>query len=456
MFEQYLSHLKSIRTLLEASPLARVGTLVGWRTPSGRNYGVVVGQDGSDLLCISTYTKSLKNDKLVTYYQDESLTQQLPHRSPAPDILSDIQRVPIKKAFKRGTIAGKSVRPFIQTSAEMDLEHEEESNPLHRLGERLQDVLESLNKDENSIDESSLGRVRQKYGAAKATAHRQFLKMVRKDPAAHRRKMRMDKVYHRKHKWHDKLMRKTTRKGFRRISRRHESREDVQNTCPRCELVLSEEIEYCPECGSIVVVEAAKELSDKERRSLAKDATAKSGNSVPTHYVKECSLEAFKKNVEYFYRVKSVEWERQAGGSLSKEAKMKRAQAAAYSALESACGVKSNGKLTPTQIVQKGGGKVEEECEDASSILDESLTPDRRKKLVAAIYKRFPPDSKGCYKKRPNGETFKSTLAKGGKRTVMLTGDAARKLKMANGSSLVLDDASEEHLLTLAKVMGIQ
>jgi hypothetical protein len=56
--------------------------------------------------------------------------------------------------------------------------------------------------------------VKKKYGAAKAAAHRNFLKMVRKDPAAHRRKMRSDRKYHRTHKWHDKLMQRTSRPGW--------------------------------------------------------------------------------------------------------------------------------------------------------------------------------------------------------------------------------------------------
>jgi hypothetical protein len=58
--------------------------------------------------------------------------------------------------------------------------------------------------------------VKKKYGAAKAAAHRAFLQMVRKDPAAHARKMREDQKYRRTHKWHDALMRKTSRPGWKR------------------------------------------------------------------------------------------------------------------------------------------------------------------------------------------------------------------------------------------------
>ena len=114
----------------------------------------------------------------------------------------------------------------------------------------------------------------------------------------------------------------------------------------------------CPRCKHLMGNFVEQSLSDKEREKLSKAASAKAGKVVPTHYQKTCSIDAFNANVEYFYRVKSVEWERRAGKPIPKADKMERAQAAAYSALESACGVKSNGELTPSQIVQKAGGKL--------------------------------------------------------------------------------------------------
>jgi len=94
-----------------------------------------------------------------------------------------------------------------------------------RLTEALRALHEQFDEERNlPLDEAELvesGRavlhwVRQKFGAAKAAAHRAFLAMVRKDPAAHRRKMREDKKYHERHKWHDALMRKTSRPGWKR------------------------------------------------------------------------------------------------------------------------------------------------------------------------------------------------------------------------------------------------
>ena len=76
-------------------------------------------------------------------------------------------------------------------------------------------------EEEDSLEESGravLHWVKAKYGAAKMKAHRAFVKMVRKNPAAHRRQMRQSAKYHRLHKWHDALMRKTARPGW---TRRH-------------------------------------------------------------------------------------------------------------------------------------------------------------------------------------------------------------------------------------------
>lgn len=74
-----------------------------------------------------------------------------------------------------------------------------------------------ISAEEDELEENTravMHWVKQKHGAAKAMAHRNFLAMVRKDPAAHRRKMMQDKRYHRTHKWHDALMRKTRRPGW--------------------------------------------------------------------------------------------------------------------------------------------------------------------------------------------------------------------------------------------------
>jgi len=94
----------------------------------------------------------------------------------------------------------------------------------------LQSLREQFEQDEDITEEEIVeaGKavmhwVKQKYGAAKMAAHRAYVKMVRKDPAGHRQKMRQDKKYHQRHKWHEKLMQKTSRPGWiRRHIRAHE------------------------------------------------------------------------------------------------------------------------------------------------------------------------------------------------------------------------------------------
>lgn len=244
--------------------------------------------------------------------------------------------------------------------------------------------------------------VKKKFGAAKMAAHRAFVKMVRKDPAAHRRKMRQSAKYHRLHKWHDALMSKTSRPGWiRRHIRAHEEIPDDMMgleerdpgqafmdlpfelrvtgrgrgpgtgdgpggrcVCPECGYSSSHKIgspclgKPCPKCGAKMtraVGEAATdsgaELTDKGRVKASQAASDKTGKAVPQHYQKTCSMASFNANVEYFYRVKGKEWEG------SKQEKLQRAIAASYSVLKRSCGVHPKENKTPSQIVKAGGGQ---------------------------------------------------------------------------------------------------
>lgn len=130
------------------------------------------------------------------------------------------------------TIGQKQV-PVVRST----LIHQGEANMYGHLGAVLQEVRENLDAPdmtEEEIEErlaTVLHWVKQKHGAAKMAAHRAFVKMVRKDPAAHRRKMRQDARYHRIHKWHDQLMRKTHRSGWVRRHVRAHMGEDYRHFC---------------------------------------------------------------------------------------------------------------------------------------------------------------------------------------------------------------------------------
>jgi hypothetical protein len=203
-------------------------------------------------------------------------------------------------------------------------------------------VLDELTEEE--LSEGGLRWVRQKFGAAAAAAHRNFLKMVRKDPAAHKRKMKYDKIYRRRHKFHDRLMHRTARKGKRRV--RSEDVQVMERDAGQAFMDLPFELRVTEKAG------AKSALSDKQRSELAKAASDKAGMKVPKHYQKECSMKAFYKNVLYFYKIKSTEWEG------SKEEKLNRAIAASYSTLKRSCGVDSKENMTPSEIVAQGGGKL--------------------------------------------------------------------------------------------------
>ena len=71
-------------------------------------------------------------------------------------------------------------------------------------------------------------------------------------------------------------------------------------------------------------------------------------DKLPKHYQKSCSMDDFKKNIRYFYKVKGKEWEG------SKKDKLQRAVAASYSVLKRSCGVKSDKRMKPSEIVRMG------------------------------------------------------------------------------------------------------
>jgi hypothetical protein len=202
-------------------------------------------------------------------------------------------------------------------------------------------ILDGLTEEED-LAEGGVKWIRSKFGAAAASAHRRFVQMVRKDPAAHKKKMRYDKIYRRRHKFHDVLMRRTARAGRRRV--RSEDSEVMERDAGQSFMDLPFELRVTEKKG------AASGLTDKEREKLAKAASAKAGVDVPKHYQRVCSMDAFYKNVLYFYRIKSTEWEG------SKEDKLNRAIAASYSVLKRSCGVDAKEQLTPSQIVAKGEG----------------------------------------------------------------------------------------------------
>lgn len=108
------------RLLSEAVGTARFGTILGWRTPGGNNYGTVLGRAGNDFLCLTIYDRGLRKDPTLKYYRDEALSSKL---APImPGIVADVQRVPGNRAFRHGIMKGAALRPYVQAAAHLQLE----------------------------------------------------------------------------------------------------------------------------------------------------------------------------------------------------------------------------------------------------------------------------------------------------------------------------------------------
>lgn len=224
--------LRQLSQLSEAvNAKVPIGTTIGWATPGGKEYGVVVGSEGKHLLAITAYDKTLVKDRRLKKYRDEALSGKL---TPfASSVRLDVQRVPVNKAFKHSRVTGAALRPYTNAAKQFHENRGEEVNfqavnvTLQSIAETLEDGSDIAEEEMLEMGKAVLHWVKQKHGAAKAAAHRAFVKMVRHNPAAHRRKMRQDKKYHQRHKWHDALMRKTARPGFiRKHIRSHEELPD--------------------------------------------------------------------------------------------------------------------------------------------------------------------------------------------------------------------------------------
>lgn len=96
--------------------------------------------------------------------------------------------------------------------------------------------------------------------------------------------------------------------------------------------------------------------SDRPTKLVPKLATAKKRTArppkPPKHYIKVCDTDAFRRNIEYFFKVKGKNWPG------SQADRMKRAVAASYTVLKKSCGLKNWSKDTrmkPSEIVAAGG-----------------------------------------------------------------------------------------------------
>lgn len=95
--------------------------------------------------------------------------------------------------------------------------------------------------------------------------------------------------------------------------------------------------------------------TDRPTKLVPKLATAKKKTSrppaAPKHYVKVCDMESFRKNIEYFFKIKGKDWPG------DQAARMKRAIAASYTVLKRSCGVKNDKHMKPSEILKNATRK---------------------------------------------------------------------------------------------------
>lgn len=115
--------LSRLRRLSEAAVSAPFGTTVGWKTPGGEVYGVVVGKEGKELLCLTTYDKTMQKDKSIRFYRDEAASDKLPPVTST--VRMSLQRVPAAKAFKHGRLKGSALKPYQQAMKALQTEADE-------------------------------------------------------------------------------------------------------------------------------------------------------------------------------------------------------------------------------------------------------------------------------------------------------------------------------------------
>lgn len=119
--------------LSEAAGSAPFGTILGWRTARGNGYGIVLGREGTDFLCLSIFDRNLRKDPLLAVYRDEALSDKLAPLMPG--VMANVQRVPGNRAFRHGLMKGAALRPYVQAAAHLQLEGIMYAQAGHLLGE---------------------------------------------------------------------------------------------------------------------------------------------------------------------------------------------------------------------------------------------------------------------------------------------------------------------------------
>lgn len=180
VFESHETLGKLRQHLCEAVGKVPFGTMVGWRTPGGRAYGVVVGMEGKELLALTTYDKTLKKDRGLKYYRDEALSDKLAPLMPS--VVMDLQRVPTDKAFKHGRITGAALKPYVTAAKHLQLEGRSEFMDFTEANKRLEAIREALGRPGVGHEESRVPEFDHACTKAKEAVGEAFKPLRKKHP----------------------------------------------------------------------------------------------------------------------------------------------------------------------------------------------------------------------------------------------------------------------------------
>jgi hypothetical protein len=125
------------------------------------------------------------------------------------------------------------------------------------------------------------------------------------------------------------------------------------------------------------------DVQDDKAFQAAADKAAKYGVKLRKSWAKDCSMNAFKQNVQFAYRVHL------AGSDQTKKERIKQAVAIAYSMLGRACGIKDSSNKTPSQMI--GAAEATEQAfllqlvQEARETLEFGTLDEGIKERMAAI-----------------------------------------------------------------------
>jgi len=96
----------------ESMATAKFGMVAQWMTPDGPDIGVVVGDDDRDVLAVTAFPKSDKNDVGNKKFRDDDLSAKLHDLRGLKGVQYDVHRIPKPLATLIGKIKGHMLQRY--------------------------------------------------------------------------------------------------------------------------------------------------------------------------------------------------------------------------------------------------------------------------------------------------------------------------------------------------------